>query len=216
MPIKSIDEQLNETQVALDNALTHEEIAPMLAVFGYTAEKLNEGKALYEQAHTLHQTQKTEYAEQHGATQDVNAKWDTAHKEYMRLVKIGRVALQSNGLALEKLGLIGRRKESISGWLEQAFFFFNKALEDADILAAFGNFGVTQQRLEDGLALVEAVKLANTVQEKEKGEAQQSTINRDKAVDAIGQFMSDFRKIARIALEEKPQLLESLAIAQPS
>lgn len=215
MPIKSIDEKLNETQVALDNT-AHEEIAPLLADFGYTEEKINQGKALYEQAQLLHQTQKTEYAEQHDATQTVNQAWDTANKEYMRLVKVGRVAFQSNLLALEKLGLFGRRKESLSGWLEQTNLFFTNAIADVDIIAGFANFGITQQRIEDGKALVETVESANTVQEKEKGEAQQATIDRDKAVDNMDQFMSDFRKIARIALEIKPQLLEMLSIIQPS
>lgn len=209
---ESIAERLNQAQVALDNAQNHPEVGPLLAAYGYDAAKLQAGRAKYDQAHALHQAQKEEYAQQHEATRSLQAKWDTANSEYMRLVKVGRVAFQTQGLILEKLGLLGRRKESLSGWLDQASVFFNEALADQSVIAGYAAYGIAEQRLQDARDLYRDVETANTEQEKEKGEAQQSTKDRDKALDDLGGFIADLRKIARIALEGRPQLLEMLEI----
>jgi hypothetical protein len=60
------------------------------------------------------------------------------------------------------------------------------------------------------------VETANLVQTKEKGESQNATKVRDAAVDSLSAWLSDFIAISRIALEEEPQLLESLGILQRS
>ena len=51
---------------------------------------------------------------------------------------------------------------------------------------------------------------------REKGEAQHTTQQRDKAFDALQDWMGDFVGISRIALESKPQYLEMLGIVEPS
>jgi len=52
------------------------------------------------------------------------------------------------------------------------------------------------------------------VQEKEKGEAQAATQARDKALDELQDWLSDYLAIAKVALEEDPQLLEGLGVLQ--
>jgi hypothetical protein len=59
-------------------------------------------------------------------------------------------------------------------------------------------------------AQVEGVASLNNAQEQEKGEAQAATQERDAAIEALDDWLADFRVVARIALEDDPQLMEAL------
>ena len=98
----------------------------------------------------------------------------------------------------------------------QARQFYLNALEDTTVLEKMAGFGITQAKLENGKTLLEQAEAANAAQKKEKGEAQQATQERDQTMDNLEEWLSDFIVIARIALEEKPQLLEKLGIVEPS
>ncbi|MFZ2284028.1 MAG: hypothetical protein WAV86_09145, partial [Lutibacter sp.] len=62
----------------------------------------------------------------------------------------------------------------------------------------------------NAVAEIAALTSARTEYLREKGESQDSTMSKDKAFREIDDWMSEFYAVAKIALEEKPQLLESL------
>jgi len=212
----SIQNLLLQAQTAIDNALTDDEVKGFLSVFGYDDTVLNAGKALLDEAGRLNQQQLKEYGDQYSATQEFTAKWETAKSDYTRFTKIARVAVKNDPAAYQKLGLSGTRRQSFSGLSAQMDQFYTNALADPAILSALGRFGVTQDKLSSGKQNSDAAKAASVAQQNEKGEAQQATLARDKAVDALEDWLSDFTAIARIALEEKPQLLEKLGILERS
>ncbi len=78
---KSIDDRLLAAQVAIDNMLTDEEIKSYLARYGYTTERMNEGKRLYDTAQQLQQRQKAEYGDQFAATSALSDAWEKANVE---------------------------------------------------------------------------------------------------------------------------------------
>lgn len=208
----TLAEKLLAAQVAIDNAILDVETKTLLTIYGYDDVRLAEGKALLDNANLLQQVQQKEYGDQFEATNDLNSTWNSAKKEYIRFIKISRIALKGEVAIFQKLDLLGRRKESLSGWIAQAKQFYLNALLDATVLDKLAGFGITQVKLEAGKALLENTEIKNAVQEKEKGEAQQATKERDKATDELFEWLSDFIVIARIALEEKPQMLEKLGI----
>jgi len=215
-PKKSLAERLLAAQVAIDNALSDNEVKILLAVFGYDDTRLNVGKTLLDTTNQLQQTQQKEYGDQFEATGALKEAWEKADKEYMRFVKVARIALKSEHALYQKLDLSGTRKKTLSGWLAQAKQFYLNALADTVVLEKMAAYGMTQAKLEAGKTQIEETETANASQEKEKGEAQQATLERDNAVDLLEDWLSDFIAIARIALEEKPQLLEKLGIVEPS
>jgi hypothetical protein len=50
------------------------------------------------------------------------------------------------------------------------------------------------------------------LQVQEIGESQEATRGKDKALAELEEWMSDFYAVARIAMEDQPQLLESLGL----
>lgn len=209
---KSMDEELMDAKIAITNSLDDPEISDNVSAFGYTPEKLNAGKALYDDTEAKHFKQKAEYGDQYEATDEFKAARAAANKPYMVFVKVGRVAFKNDRAMFQTLGLDGKRKISTSGWLSQVKQFYINALGDPDCLAKLAEFGQTQEKLEAGHALFETAELANAKQEKEKGESQQATIDRDEAFELMSDWVADYKAIARIALEDKPQLLEKLGI----
>ncbi len=213
---QSIAEILLAAQVAIDNAISDREIRNMLLPFGYNDVKLNTGKALLDRANELQQKQQKEYGDQFKATAIVNEAREKADVEYMRFVKVARVAMKSDYGFYKQLALNGDRKRSLSGWIAQAKQFYLNALSDDAVLAKMAAYGMTKEKMEAGKLLLEGVEYANAEQQKEVGEAQQATLERDNAVDNLCEWLSEFVAIARIALEEKPQYLEKLGILERS
>ncbi len=207
----SIDTLLSDAQLAIDNALNNPTILN-LSNFGYTSAKIQQGKKLYTIAATAQLAQQHEAGGQVSATTVVNDAWETAKKTYSRMIKVTRVAFKRNSGVAVQLGLNGGRKKSLSGWLAQANQFYQNALGDKAVLTGLKEFGITEQKLKAGLAELAVVETANLVQEKEKGEAQAATQTRDAALDELQDWLSDYLVIAKVALEDDPQLLEGMGI----
>jgi hypothetical protein len=96
--------------------------------------------------------------------------------------------------------------------LREARILYANLLNNPDALSVMAGFGYTPDRLNRELANVNEVENLHSKQLSEKGGAQQATLERDAAFDALYKWYGDFRAIARIALFDKPQLLEALGI----
>ncbi|NJL41652.1 MAG: hypothetical protein HC899_36935 [Leptolyngbyaceae cyanobacterium SM1_4_3] len=213
---KTIDALLNSAHVAIANSLTNAQIQSYLSEFGYTPERIQQGKLLYEAALAAHQQQRAEYGDQRTATTTLKQAWDTAKKSYMRYVKIARIVFKDNAGVSTRLELEGDRKKTLSGWLAQANQFYTNLLNAPELLTQLREYGITADKLQAGQAEVQAVDAANLSQKTEKGDAQTATQTKEKAIAALQSWMSDFTGIARLALEGDRQLLEGLGIVVKS
>jgi hypothetical protein len=217
MPVpRNIDGLLNSARVGINNALNSPKIQDYLAVYGYSSEKIQQGKALYEAALSAYQQQKIEFGKQIGATATLNLVWETASKSYIKFIKIARIAFKDDAGIATQLGLNGSRKNSLSGWLAQAQQFYGNLIDNTALITQLTEYGITLEKLQVGYAELQAVEVANLAQTREKGEAQNATQTRDMAIAALSKWFSDYVAIARIALEAESQLLESLGILERS
>ncbi len=209
-PTKSIAQRLLDAELAINNSLSNPDILAKVTSFGYDQTRLEAARALYQEARTLDEQQKQEYGEQYEATQAVRQAWDAAGAAYSAALKIARIAFRGNETARNALGLSGSRKQSLSGWLDQARRFYNNLLRSPDFIATMTPYSYDQTKLEAEAALVEAVATASETQDKERGEAQTATKTRDAKLDELDQWLADYKAIAQVALAASPQQLEQL------
>lgn len=212
----SIEERLLAAQVAIDSALSDADILAALTPFSYDEARLQEGRALYEEALALVNQQKAEYGEQYEATEKLHAAWETANTAYMRALKVARLILKGNPRAEAALILRGKRKKSLSGWIEQATAFYTNLLANPDFMAEMAQYTYDEARVTAEAALVQAVVEANVAQAQERGEAQEATKQRDARLDALDAWLSKFKGFAEVALADHPQRLEKLGFGPVS
>lgn len=215
MANRAIESLLADSRTALTNAKT-EPIQGLLAPYGYTAERLDEGLALVDTLQSTYQTQQTEYAEQFAATDTLQETVAVARAQYVRHVQLARVAFEPNSLAYDALGLDGSRREDRAGWMAQARQFYTSLQGNTEWLTAMTTLTVDETTVTDALADLDAVEAARAAQQKEMGEAQQATNARDEAAATLRGFMRDFTRVAEIALSDHPQLREEIGLVEPS
>ncbi|MCT4623854.1 MAG: hypothetical protein N4A46_09555, partial [Schleiferiaceae bacterium] len=104
------------------------------------------------------------------------------------------------------------RKRSYSGWLSQALQFCNNLTANPAYITAMEKFGQGKDKIEAVKKQITDTQAYLEAHRSEKGEAQQATKNRDEKLDELYNWADDYKKIVRIALKDKPQLLEKLGL----
>jgi hypothetical protein len=211
-----LQDKLHSIYLAISGALANADIQEYLAEFNWDVPRIEQGHTLYEAALQLVQKQRAEYGDQCQATQTLQAARKKAADPYMRYLKVARTTFKGDVGAAQKLDLNSARARALSGWLKQARQFYEGALQDETLLSQLAEDGITRARLTAGKALVDAVEEASIAQAKERGEAQDATQARNAALKALNAWHSDFIAVARVALQDRPQLLEKLGLVAPS
>ena len=183
--IKSIPDRLFDAERAIDNALAYPEILSVLTIYGYDQPNLEAARTVCVRARELTNVQKKEYGDQYEATETVQKAWDEAATAYSTALKVARVAFKGQKGAREALGLGGKRKKSLSGWIDQADRFYDNTLSRPEYVTAMSAYSYDQLKLEAEYALVKVVEAASKAQDHERGEAQEATLARSNSNSEI-------------------------------
>ena len=209
---KSPENILTLSHLALTNAMSMSPITTALERFNYPLEKLNAGMNLYtlaEQA-VLHSSNcRNDQKISTAALQNARA---LADKAYIRHLKLARFVFQGNVEAWKTLGLDGKRARVFGEWLAQARRFYTNLLGNPALLAALLPYNLPETDLTCALTLLAAAENAYAARENARGIAIQATRDRDLALQALKTWVSALIAIARFALEDDLQLLESLGV----
>jgi len=208
---KSIADRLNAAQVAIQNTLADAEILTAVAAYGYSVEKINAGKALYDQAVAAVNAQIAAAGAQRDTTATMESAKQQAYAAYQSLAKVARAVFIQDKPRLIRLGLIGAMPKSTAGFLTAAYALFENA-SAPEIQSLLANYGYDSARLQSERALIAVYDAANRSQEQAKGGAQQATRNQEAALKELDLWYNQYIKIARVALRDRKELLEKLGI----
>ena len=199
-------------RLILKNVQEQPQIAAALDALGYDAAAMQVLQSLLDTAVSLSDTQIKEYGEQHAATQAFNASFEQADKAYAAHRKLAKIAFKTDAQRQTDLHLNDRKPQLFTPWYEQARHFYTALLADTAAQTQLAKYKITLEALQAAQAEVEQTMTMKTSQEREKGEAQAATQERNVAIAALDEWVADFKVVARIALEDNPQLLEALGL----
>jgi hypothetical protein len=208
---RSFAARLQEIEVGISGVKNTPEIQAELDKFGYTPERIAEGEALLAEVRGKKAFQAEKYSDRYVASDEFGREHGECYGTYMITLKVARVALRTQPGRLQEIRATGIRRRSLSGWLDDANVMYPNLLTPA-ILPEMEKFGYTAERLQQEHEQVKTVAALHSKQLQESGMAQQSTVERDRSIDELCSWYSDFRAIARVALYEHRQWLEVLGI----
>jgi hypothetical protein len=203
-------ETLEQYRVSLDNVENQSEIATIMAEFGYDTETIGQGKALLaetRQAYDANKTEDDETFEAYGKFSDLKAQLEETYSLHRKKAK---VVFRNDSLTLDKLAVSGSLPKAYVKWLETVKKFYSEATSDHLIQEKLSRLKVTLDNLNAADAMVGQLENARAEYLREKGESQDATKAKDAAFVKMDDWMSEFYAVAKIALEDNPQLLESL------
>lgn len=203
---------LEKFRVSLENAEKQPEIAAILAEYSLDTEALAEGRAKLVNAIAAYNTNKTEdveTSETRNTFHQLSEQLEASHRKHR---KIARIVFRNDPVTRQKLAIEGAYPESYAKWIGNTKTFYAAALGDETIQTALGRLKVTPEELTATSDLAGQVEAARAEYHREIGESQNATKVKDAALSDIEDWMSEFYAISRIALEDNPQLLESLGV----
>jgi len=203
---------LENYRVALTNVENQPEIATTMAEFGYDNQKITEGKELLAKTREAYDFNKQEDSETIAARSDFDSKVAEMTTIYSLHRKKAKVVFRADEVTLKKLGLTGTLPKAYIKWVETMKLFYSGVQADTNIQTKLATLKVSTEDITSTVAAITAMENARTLYLKEIGESQDATKTKDAAFAKIDDWMRDFYAVAKIAMEDNPQLLESLGI----
>ena len=212
MKLQSIAEILEAADQIIDNIQKDLEVQKKIAGMGFPQKRVQDGIALRQQAQTMQDTKDSHYNEQWAISRQLNQEADTAITLFKEHAKIARIAFRNEPVFLHALKI----ERFVRGqWhlIRQAQHFYTQLTLSATAMDAYG---ITQPMLEQAQASIGAVLATKRTRTRKKGVAQDSTQEKRKAFMELKAWIIEFRKVARFAFRDNPQLLESFGIVVAS
>lgn len=197
-------------RVALENAEKQPEISTIMAELGFDSAKISEGKTLLAQTRSAFDFNMTEDDETSAAYALFSSKKTELEKAFQLHRKKAKVVFRNDSLTADKLAISGEMQRTYIKWLEAVKKFYRVSTTDTEIQSKLARLAITAEQLTAANTLLNDLETARAEYLKEKGESQDATKAKATAFAKIDDWMSEFYAVAKIGLEDNPQLLEAL------
>jgi chorismate mutase len=210
--IRNESKFLERARTALSNAQSHLEISPALSSFGMNTEQLSVGSQIYNNAKEEWEVNKKEDSESTVAKNSYKAVYNDLEAIFKRHRDFVLIFFKKQPDILIKLGVKGRFPNSYNTFFDKVKLFYGSIQSDSAIQSELSKIKLTPEVATDCLSKLDTLFAERSNYVKEIGESQASTKSKNAALLELKDWMDDFDATAKVALYDKPQLLEVLGI----
>ncbi len=199
---------LEKTERSLEIGATHPEISRSLTEFTYDTAKIDEGKALHRDTLTIWFQNTVEQQERTDAHDKFEMAYKTLQTAYGRDRRRAKAIFRKDPAAKARLLIDGIVAESFDNFMTMAERFYKELSSSSELLNKLAPMKITPESITVASALFGEVKRTRIDYLEERAEALDYTTQKNRALNALDDWMSDFYTIAKIALEDKKQLFD--------
>lgn len=209
-----MEARLVQMRTLLANAAKHPKVKQQMEKYGYTAARILEGQALLDQVTQWQAEKENCYSQRNALKRRLEGDTKALKTRYMEHLTVARFVFRNDAYMQAQLQLTGTRKSDWAGWTTQVLSFYNRLeVEGTNLMK---KHGTRPEEVAQGKAMIDALIATYQQKKSNAGDAQSSTQKRNEVFRSLSRWVSDFKKVARVALQDDPQLLETLGIVVPS
>ncbi|MFV0377582.1 MAG: hypothetical protein ACK5JD_09790 [Mangrovibacterium sp.] len=203
---------LEQYRVSFENVKKQPVIATALAEFGYPSGRIATGQAYYIAALQVYQQNKSKDDEKLAAHNLFTQKKNALAKLYSTHRKKAKVAFRKDPITLALLAIDGGQPHVYVKWMEMVEKLYNELAKNDSLRVTLAGYKITDTELTQAATLIADTQSARAAYLLKVGESEDATKHKDAALAQIDEWMGDFYAVARIALDQHPQLLEALGV----
>lgn len=202
---------LTRCEVAIYNTKNNSEIQTLVSPYGYTPQKMNEGESLYLAAQAAFNDLLPAKAAKEKTSSDFKAAEDAAFKACLTMSRLAHAVFIDDPSKLETLGLNSPMSTRIGEFIATGTALFTNAALPA-IATPLAAAGYTTANCTADLARITAMNNAHLAKEEAKALAEIATKTKNEAIAEAERWKNLYLKFARLALADRPELLECIGI----
>ena len=207
---QKIANAISEAFELLEVAQADPEIGLLMAAKGYDAAELQKGVGLQAAAQDTFNDRQQAMAKSASAGDAFDAAEQTARQTYADFRETARIKF-SGAADRSALGLVGAVPRDLQKFITTATASY-KAAQGAAYAAVLAKAGFKAADTTAELGAVKALGELHSKFDTAGGGAEAATDARDAAHDAMAKWVSEYRRLAKIALRGKPGLLAKVKV----
>ena len=206
----SYDNFIRKVAALFDNSLNDIMIITSTSRLGYDENRINEGEQIFNEVVKANEAQifaQDNRVKMNNERRELHA---VVKKKYMKILQIARIAFDKDIIARKALRLDGAREVSLDLWINQVSLFSNHILGESKWLTVLKGFGIIRKDINELLTDLEKLRSVAMSCEVAKNDAKQFTAQKREKLKELQEWVSDYLKIAKIALEDQPEVYRKL------
>jgi len=174
--------------------------------YGYAEERIAEGRRLYESLNETVERQQRIVGSKVACMAEKADKHEQVARLYMKYLKIARIVFESDAEAQVALILRGPRERVYEKWFYQVSAFCNNLMATTDFVDRLHVFGLEMKHIEGLKEELNHLQLLSDKCMRMLAEVRKVVSERKQKTIRWQQWLSDYIKIVRIAVQDSDQV----------